>query len=275
MKRYYILLLTILVTVLASCSKDAGEDRWIHYSDLGIIEELGTAGSEFYFKMMRDDGVTLLAVENGSQDYELHEGKRVYCAYEIIETQYDQNGNKICLIAVLGFDDILSKPVVRRSFIMQDYEHRTDSIGNDLIRAIYDRAWLGGNHLNIEFEYMKAKNSSGKHMINLVWDDMNPESGVINLYLCHNAYGETRENQYDMERAVGFVSFPILETVPDGIEEVTLRLHYNWNGLETSTSEEYMEKTFKPNSLSSTPVIIGNTGDNLVITPPDAIFYLE
>ena len=274
MKRYCLLLLASVALVLASCSKDDDADRWIHYSDLGVIEEIGD-GNNFYFKMIRDDGATLIAVENGSEDYELYEGKRVYCAYEIIETNYKQDGSKICDIAVLGFDDILSKPVIRRSFLMEDSEHRPDSIGNDLIRPIYDRAWLGGNHLNIEFEYMKAVDSNGKHMINLIWEDIYVQEGVIDLYLHHNAYGETRNNGYDMERAVGFVSFPILETVPEGAEVVTLRLHYNWDGKETESSDNYLEKTFKPNSLNSTPTIIGNPGDNLIMTPPGAFIYLE
>lgn len=274
MKRYCLLLLASLALVLASCSNEPDDDRWIHYSDLGVVEEIGD-GNKFYFKIMRDDGAILIAVENRSEEYELYVGKRVYCAYEIIETNYNQDGSKICDIAVLGFDDILSKPVIRRSFLMEDYEHRSDSIGNDLIRPIYDRAWLGGNHLNIEFEYMKAVGSNGKHMINLVWEDVYLEEGVINLFLHHNAYGETRDNGHDMERAVGFVSFPILETVPKGAEEVTLRLHYNWDGKQTETSENYLEKTFKPNSLNPTPVILGDPGENLIMTPPGAIIYLE
>lgn len=274
MKKYWLLLFASAALVLASCSKEAGDDRWIHYSDLGVIEEIGDGG-EFYFKMTRDDGATLIAVENSSEDYELYVGKRVYCAYEIIETDYKQGGGKTCYIAVLGFDDILSKPVIRRSFLLEDYEHRSDSIGNDLIMAIYDRAWLGGNHLNIEFQYMKAVGSEGKHMINLVWDDSDSQERIIDLYLHHNAYGETRKNGYDMERAAGFVSFPILETVPEGAEEVTLRLHYNWDGKESDTSDNYMEKTFKPNYVNSTPVIPGNLGDNLIMTPPGAIVFLK
>ncbi len=114
-----------------------------------------------------------------------------------------------------------------------------------------------------------------KHMINLVWDDTGADEGIINLYLHHND-GLENDNGDVMQRAAGFVSFlirePLLLTASN---EVTIRLYYNWDGSSNNASEQYLENTFKLNSTSSTPVIIDNVGENIVIAPADSALYLE
>ena len=59
-------------------------------------------------------------------------------------------------------------PIVRKSFLLEDDPHRSDSIGHDLIRVV--TAAFSGNYINIGFEYFRYENGQ-PHMINLVWDD--------------------------------------------------------------------------------------------------------
>lgn len=261
------LLLVLATAVLGACSMDGG-DQWLHYTDLGTITSVGDEGSSFYFRMRRDDGVELYAVENYAPDYELYEGKRVYCAYEILGSVNESSVDKAYYIRVLGFDNIISKPLVRESFILEDEDHRRDSIGNDLIRVY--QAWFGGDYINIQFQYLRAENSKAKHLVSLVWDDT-ADDGIVHLYLRHNAYGETYPN-YVMESATGFASFPMLETVGEDMPEIEVRLYYQW---EANGQQVCLKQTFIPGSYNTQPVTMGNSVENFIMIPPGTTEHIE
>ena len=90
------------------------------------------------------------------------------CIRDREQTVYD--------IRVLVFNDIHAVPIVRKSFLLEDDPHRSDSIGHDLLRVV--PAAFSGNYINIGFEYFRYENGQ-PHMINLVWDDTRPATESV------------------------------------------------------------------------------------------------
>ncbi|MFR7708146.1 MAG: hypothetical protein ACLUZZ_03330 [Alistipes inops] len=172
--KYITVLLTFAAAVaaLSSCSKElagAAPPTDIVYNGFGEITRTDYDG---YFEITRDDGVLLRVLEyNGSK--EIERGERVYFKYNILPgngdyvSSYSTPEQTVYDIRVLVFNDIHAVPIVRKSFLLEDDPHRSDSIGHDLIRVV--TAAFSGNYINIGFEYFRYENGQ-PHMINLVWD---------------------------------------------------------------------------------------------------------
>jgi hypothetical protein len=152
----------------------------------------------------------------------IENGKRVLVNFEILS---DKEANKnIYEVSVNGFYNLLSKPVVRESFILQDEQARRDSIGNDPFNDVF--AWFGGDYINIDFEVFHSNYSDVKHMINLIYDDTRSSSDTLYLTLRHNAYGELPHQGNFMYLGKGKCSFKLADLLPAGVTSKTIKL--NW-----------------------------------------------
>ena len=218
------------VFLLSSCLDDS-EDTYVSY---GVIQNKESSNS---YEILTDKG-NVLAVSKSHTSQGIENDKRVLVNYEIVSDK-DKSKN-FYEIKVNWFYNLLSKPLVKESFILQDEEVRRDSIGDDPFVGI--NAWFGGDYLNVNFELWHLQNSDKKHMINLVYDDLRADADTIYLRLYHNAYGEVpvRDRYYDLYKGLGRCSFKISDLLPDGVSSKPVKLTWIQYG-HNSESKEYSD----------------------------------
>lgn len=229
----------------------------------GGFGEITRTDYDGYFEITRDDGVLLRVLEyNGSK--EIERGERVYFKYNILPgngdyvSSYSTPEQPVYDIRVLVFNDIHAVPIVRKSFLLEDDPHRSDSIGHDLIRVV--TAAFSGNYINIGFEYFRYENGQ-PHMINLVWDDTRPATDSVYLELRHNAMGEVEGNGRYVVSDTGLASFRIADLVPEGEESIDIKLKSNMDrkyGVgEYIETEKYHTGTYTTGSTAKTYIVGG------------------
>ena len=221
-----------------SCLND-NEDIRVSY---GVIQNVHSSNN---YEILTDKGNTL-KVTKSQTIHTIENDKRVLVNFEVLSDK--ESNKKIYEVSVNGFYNLLSKPVVYESFILQDEEARRDSIGNDPFSQIY--AAFGGNFINIDFKVLHANYSNVKHMINLVYDDTRADADTIYLTLYHNAYGEVPGKGLYLTNGVGRSSFKISDLLPPGVtsKKVTITwTEYIYNEVR----ERSYTCTFKLGDLSN------------------------
>jgi len=201
MKRNVFNLGFILLSVFLffSCL-DESDDIFVSY---GVIQNVNSTNS---YEILTDKGNTLVVTKSYSGQT-IENDKRVLVNFEILS---DKEKNKnVYEIKVNGFYNLLSKPLVSESYILQNEGFRRDSIGNDPFNSITAR--FSGEYMNIDFELFYEQGSSTKHMINLVYDDTRENTDTLYLRLYHNAYGEVPGKGLYVYKGYGRSSFRIAD----------------------------------------------------------------
>ena len=200
------------------------------YASYGVLQNVT---SDNNYEILTDRGNTLVVTKSHT-DQDIEEGKRVLANYEILSDK--QQNKRIYEVKVNGFYNLLSKPLVMESFILEAEEARRDSIGNDpFIQILGD---FGGDFINIDFEVFFRYNSSIKHLINLIYDDTSAETDTIRLILRHNAYGETPAMSYDLHSGWGKCSFKIADLLPEGVVSMPVKLTWEQFDRNNHSSKE-------------------------------------
>ena len=185
-------------------------------------------------------------------------GSPMYGVIRRYVSSYSTPEQTVYDIRVLVFNDIHAVPIVRKSFLLEDDPHRSDSIGHDLIRVV--TAAFSGNYINIGFEYFRYENGQ-PHMINLVWDDTRPATDSVYLELRHNAMGEVEGNGRYVVSDTGLASFRIADLVPEGEESIDIKLKSNMDrkdGVgEYIETEKYHTGTYTTGSTAKTYIVGG------------------
>ncbi|MDR2680252.1 MAG: hypothetical protein LBC47_05520 [Tannerella sp.] len=224
---------------------DKGEDIYVSY---GVIRNVASGNN---YEILTDKGNTL-AVTKSYTSQEIENEKRVLANYEILSDK--DKSKKVYEVKVNGFYNLLSKPIVNESFILQDEEARRDSIGNDPFIRI--NSWFGGNYINIDFEMFHSQNVNKKHMINLIYDDTRANADTIYLTLRHNAYGEViGEGGSYLYNGWGRCSFKISDLLPEGVASKPIRLTWTQYGYNYEVKECSDSGVFD---------VKGNTGESAV-----------
>ena len=200
------------IFLLLSCLKD-DNDIYISY---GVIRNVI---SDNDYEILTDKGNTLKVLKSFTTQT-VENDKRVLVNFEILSDKDKQKN--LYDVSVNGFYQLLSKPVVYESFILQDEETRRDSIGNDPFYQI--QAGFGGDFINIDFEVWHAQYSDVKHLINLVYDDTRTDADTIFLNLFHNAYGEIPGNNQNLHKGIGRSSFKISDLLPPGVTSKCVKI---------------------------------------------------
>lgn len=232
------LVLGLLVAGFSGCNDDDGyslDKFWISY---GVIESSDDDYVRDY-TIRLDNGSRLLLSANLVPGWPVKNGQRVIANYTILGDSPRLDGTKDYYVRLNMLYDVLSKDVVKQSFINEDTETREDSIGNDPIDVA--EAWFGGGYLNITFEILHG---GATHFINLVQDDTRISGDSVFLTLRHNAYGDPQAY-----RGFGYVSFNLVPLVPEGKTELPVRL--TWEGYDGKTHSD--EGTFKLNASATAP----------------------
>ena len=228
----------LFLFILFSCIKDK-DDILVSY---GVIRNVNSVNN---YEILTDKGETLKVLKSYTSQT-IEDDKRVLVNYEVLSDK--EKNRKIYDVSVNGFYNLLSKPVVYESFILQEEEARRDSIGNDPFNQIH--AGFGGNYINIDFELFYLQYSDVKHLINLVYDDTRADADTIYLTLFHNAYGEEPETKSNLYKGVGRSSFLISDLLPPGVSSkpvmITWKEYYNYYQSRVRSSSG----TFKLNDTS-------------------------
>ncbi|MCQ4874329.1 NigD1/NigD2 family lipoprotein [Butyricimonas paravirosa] len=244
----FALICSLIVMAFTACDDDdeyyyvGGGSSWISYGNLEKIDN----GTRSKFAIRRDDGSRLIVTEGLPINFdEATDDLRVYANYSIVGSERDETGLEGRMnyyIRLYRLRDVLTKDLVKQSFINEDEEQRQDSIGNDPINV--REAWFGGRYLNVEFNIPVTSDSKVQHFINLVQDDVVAHNDTVYVTLRHNAYGEKPDTGNDRGNyfwARGQVSFDLTSIVPEGQKSVPVKLiwtEYEKNFSGTITRED-------------------------------------
>jgi hypothetical protein len=198
--------------MLSSCLEESDEV----YVSYGVIQNWVSNSN---YEILTDKGNTLVVTKSNSFQ-EIEDGKRVLANFEILSDK--ESNRNVYEVAVKGFYNLLSKPLVRESFILEDESSRRDSIGNDPYTSIY--AWFGGDYINIDFEIYFDRFSGEKHLINLVYDDTRASADTLYLSLYQNAYDENPKYGGEYVRGWGRCSFKLSDLLPSDVNSKPVKL---------------------------------------------------
>jgi hypothetical protein len=215
---FYLNLSAMVTFFMSSCQSEKDESH-VSY---GVIKNVV---SEKNYEILTDKGNTLIVTHSNSGQ-EIVDDKRVLVSYDIKSDK--ESSKKIYEVGVNGFYNLLSKPLVRESFILENEDFRRDSIGDTPYNSIY--TWFGGDYININFEIYYNRHSSVKHLINLVYDDTRDVADTIYLSLYHNAYDEQSKYGSDWQRGLGRCSFKIADLLPDDVNSKPVKLSWREYG---------------------------------------------
>lgn len=237
-KRTFVALSVMALALIAgSCEKD----ETLYYNNL-------TMGNIVEGKFISDQGNTLNVVEQTCTG-QLMSLKRAIILCDVLkqtagaEKEYDIRLNE--------FASVLTKDVI--SLADADAGEET-TISNPIN---IEKLWYSGGFLNMGLTNLMHKDSTTKHLVNLVYHI--DEQGRYVFELRHNAYGDvwTTENSTLMVINGSYVSFPISEL----IEGDSAKLILKWKWYEpvvygydySKTKEMSFEYEWKRTGFEQTP----------------------
>ena len=228
MKNTLLLAATVVAcVVLSGCSRD----DTIMYGAISM----GTADSG---TIVTDEGMTLKVVENPCEG-NISEKRRVHVIYDILRKEgparYQVRLNRI--LNVLTKDAIVAGSVPE------------EELGDDPIHI--SSAWESGSYINLLIALAVVKDSSVKHLVNLVLDDPSA-TDTLRFTLRHNAYGEYYRSPQLKEGAeistvASYASFPANKLVPPGKDRMPVKISWTWydNNEDGALSETTRTYTLK------------------------------
>lgn len=207
-----ILLALLPLFVLTSCIKGGSEFYLSDYMAVVNVIDAQTLKS--------DEGltfnVTQITCDNGYAQY-----PRIVIICDI--TGKDESG-MVFDVKLKSYENVPVKtPVIQSA-------PGSAVIGNDAVCVKY--GWYSGKMLTLQYHYTALKESSTKHIVNLVFNDEDSDSENILLRLVHDGFGETYSNEdYEASRfelVTETVSFDLSSILPAGRNKVTSSLDYIW-----------------------------------------------
>ena len=234
-----------------ACSKYEDKKN-VHITAYGLTVEYRGEGAANY-SLLQDDGAILYIEKNAWPHEEVAPGQRVKFKYEIIDSPSETRtmaSGEVHDIALYYITMVPEWDPVPLSFILEDEEHRQDSIGNDPLAGI-SRLFFSGDYVNVEYSYWKKEIKP--HNMNLVVDDMQAVEGEVRVEIRHNANGDMPgSSMAGFERKYRDVSFNIRSLVPPG--ENSVKIKFVW---KESGKSKPVEKTgvFTLDSGAGKPIV--------------------
>ena len=279
-----VLFCAVLFTALfatTSCNKDNDSYYVVNYpswESYGISESPTEDG---YAVIRRDDGAKLIIVHSQLNNFNPAIGQRVIVNYDIVKDVSKENVfEKTYQIAINNAETILTKGLIKQSFIDEDELNIADSLGNDPIYDI-NKAWFSGKFLNINLSFLNNPGVSVPHMISLVYDDDDVEldsDGTVVLTLHHNAYRDTIANYSRVapvsKNAIGSdklysvsarTAFDISSIVPEGETSVNIILKWlEYDDDLEGTEKKSSKATFRLPQVNESKSA-NDDGDNIIV----------
>ena len=109
----------------------------------------------------------------------------------------------------------------------------TDVTDNDIFKEdplSINEVWYSGGYLNMHISIPAKGNSSQKHLVNLVRNDINSTTGMHEFTFKHNAFGEVvTDNDSDFIPAGTYISFPLAQMFKEDEQKVQIILKWTSN----------------------------------------------
>ncbi|GEM_PF-3140751 len=217
----------IFIPFIQSCELSDDNYPWSDADKVTIttIKALNDTedNDEFYFLI--DGGKKMYAdISMYKYNYDFKDGQRAFVYVKLLSEEipgYDYNAE------VVYIENILTKNVIDMD------EETVDSIGNDKINII--KAWYGGGHININFQFKGTTNPRELHMVNLVrnqMEEIQEENEYLILEFRHNAYDD-----YQINALQGIASFrpPFGTDAAKQYKGVKIKTHTINEGIQTTT----------------------------------------
>jgi len=202
------LIFSALVLVLLSACQYEENDYQNRTVVLATVEN-PTQSTDFYLNP--DNGGRLKVGSSAIPYYRPLDGQRIIADYSITAST-PQSSIYSHVVRLNDVYEVLTKGIFEVTPATQD------SIGNDKVRI--NDIWIGGNYLNIEFEFMGYNRV---HYINLVKDaSKSYTDGKVHLEFRHNA-----NDDYPDYIKSGIVSFNLNSLRNNIDEKVNLVIHAN------------------------------------------------
>lgn len=227
MKKIAVLLLSVLA--LTSCIFDDDGNYLSDYSTVVNVIDKNTLKS--------DEGLVFNVTS--ACDYNFTKYSRILIVCDITKT--NGTGDNITSYDILlsEYAEVKVEPIVMKS------DPDGANLGEDPAN-IY-MAWYSGHYMNVQYSYIRVKESNVKHEIHLVCDDTKSDASKIYFSLTHDAFGETYSDESldvnTLEIATETVSYDISSLISGKSGQV--KLYFNWTWYEESDSG-YLTRTIIP-----------------------------
>lgn len=231
MKKLSILTLLFVscLTFFYSCEED---DPVVFYTGMGtVVNNNGVPAIDFdHAPVMLPADPQLLYACNAQ-----HPGQRVITTFNYLGN--DKDSRSILLRVVYR---VLTKP-----FFPQPTAHQSDSLGHD--GANLDAVWIAGEHLNVRFNIAGSFYNLAPHFISMICADPKPDAeGYVNLEFRHNA-----NNDFPEVRKMGYVSFPLKQTVPGAKFRISYKAIDGSQRIVTVEESNNAEPSFSETELNT------------------------
>lgn len=241
-------LLTLFAALILTSCKDNDSYYYNYLYSYGNIADEGDGD----FSIILDSGNKLNIVKNYAAGFEAADGERVYAQYTP-RGQETEDGIITYFVDLYWLMEVIVKEPVLQSDMddPDNAEVSEEIIGNDPIKLTYDI--VGNKYLTIEFMFYSERGSGTAHLINLVLDDTyvpeGPEDKTVYLTLRHNGYNDVPHlgNPSRFVRSYGSMSFDLTGIVPDGEDEVPVRVTWTEYGNTFNSRRTYhINRVFSP-----------------------------
>lgn len=238
LKRTLIIVIAAAAAALTSCK----QDETLQYNNL-------TMGNIVAGTFTSDQGNIFNVVEKNCTG-NLESMKRAIILCDVLKKV--EGTDNVYDIRLNQLAEVLAKKHVTKNEADADKDMSVE----DPI-AIQDM-WISGGYINmyVIFE-AKSLGTMTKHLVNLVLDEKELESGKYEFTLRHNSFGESlTHNATGVNLAGSYVSFPISELIKENSADITVK--YKWyksagDGWSSETQENSLKATYTKGGFEHVP----------------------
>jgi len=239
-----------LIIMLAACAALTAckQDETLRYNNV-------TMGNVTEGTFTSDQGNVFNVVEKNCTG-NLEEMKRAFVICDVLnltpgtENEYDVRLN--------GVAEVLVKDAISRN----QADGNEESAVSDPIHI--NAFWISGGYVNMYLVYERLKDSDVKHLVNLVIEESETESGKYSFTLRHNSFGESLTSDLEDEDkeklilAAAYVSFPLNEMIEGNSAELTFK--WKWYksaglGISSETQEYSQTVSYQKGGYEQAPAI--------------------
>lgn len=235
--------------LFSGCTNDGySVDNWA-FSYGTVVTKSGLEGATNNYDVLLDNG-SMLYVKSNMQNGTLFENNdRVEVYFTVWDDIDNELGGKDYFGRLNRMNKLLSKAPVKLSEI-EENEELNEELGNDQLKVT--TASFSGRYINVSFEFAGSYYPPTPHFINVVHDDIEVVDGTAVITMRHNGYDDvpSDESQSGYCLHPGFVSFDISSLLPEGEDEVEVKLvWYEYGSMDNGEQESESDTKITTDSV--------------------------
>lgn len=154
----------------------------------------------------------------------------------------------------------MAEVLVKNPITMSDAEADAETRVADPIYI--DQVWISGGYINMFLIYEFRNGSTQKHLVNLVLDESDSNSGKYSFTLRHNSYGESMIHDAAGTTLSGaYVSFPITGIIKGNTADISIECEWYKSagqGWISETQTYSYNLTYTKGGFEQAPVKMSN-----------------